>query len=66
MATLAKKSICMVKGKYIDKRSNYRDVKPMCGIVGFTGNGQVADTGIIENYTELKEKLLKYGYTFYS
>lgn len=23
-------------------------------------------TGIIENYTELKEKLLKYGYTFYS
>jgi glucosamine 6-phosphate synthetase-like amidotransferase/phosphosugar isomerase protein len=22
--------------------------------------------GIIENYTELKEKLLKHGYTFYS
>ena len=37
-----------------------------------SGSGEVESevvgvhTGIIENYTELKEKLLKHGYTFYS
>ena len=37
-----------------------------------SGSGEVESevvgvhNGIIENYTELKEKLLKHGYTFYS
>ena len=31
-----------------------------------SGDLAIIHNGIIENYTELKEKLLKHGYTFYS